>query len=91
MNAVVAGVPQLVLPHMADQHVNARAVERRGIGVAHLPEEAGAAGLRESLQRLVADPGFARAAREVREENEGEVPPSGIVALLAGLAGQGAG
>jgi len=91
MNAVAAGVPQLVLPHMADQHLNAQAVVRRGIGLSHLPEETGAAEVRDSLDRLLSDQAFVRAAREVREENEGEAPPAALVRLLAELAGKEAG
>jgi UDP:flavonoid glycosyltransferase YjiC (YdhE family) len=35
MNALVAGVVQLVLPHGADQFANAAAVQRRGVGLSH--------------------------------------------------------
>ena len=67
MNALVAGVPQLVLPHGADQHVNAAAVQQRGVGLSHLPEEADPATVGRSLQ-LLAEPAFSQAADEVRRE-----------------------
>ncbi|WP_246278178.1 glycosyltransferase [Phytohabitans rumicis] len=39
MAALGAGVPQLVLPHGADQFINGHAVQRQGIGVCREPDE----------------------------------------------------
>jgi UDP:flavonoid glycosyltransferase YjiC (YdhE family) len=89
MNALVAGVPQLVLPHMADQHGNAKAVQQRGVGLMHLPEEATAQTVQRSLRRLLEDPNFTQAAQEVRQENETQIPPADIVPHLVELAGRG--
>ncbi|QYR21021.1 DUF1205 domain-containing protein [Paenibacillus sp. sptzw28] len=88
MSAVAPGVPQLVLPHGADQHMNAAAVKQRGIGLTHLPEEADAETVRSSLKQLLEDPSFTRAAQEVKEENESQLPPAAIVARLMELAGR---
>ncbi|XEC96007.1 nucleotide disphospho-sugar-binding domain-containing protein [Paenibacillus tarimensis] len=88
MNAIAAGVPQLILPHGADQHINANAVKERGIGLAYLPEEADAETVRNSLEKLLEDPGFIRAAQEVRKENEDQIPPAGIVPRLSELTGR---
>ncbi|MFN2569182.1 MAG: nucleotide disphospho-sugar-binding domain-containing protein [Candidatus Dormibacteria bacterium] len=68
MNALAAGVPQLVLAHGADQHANAAAVEQRGVGLSHLPEEADPATMGSSLHRLLEEPAFSEAAGEVRQE-----------------------
>jgi UDP:flavonoid glycosyltransferase YjiC (YdhE family) len=89
MNALVAGVPQLVLPHMADQHGNARAVQQRGVGLMHLPEEATAQTVQRSLRQLLEDSNFTQAAQEVRQENEKQVPPAEIVPLLVELVRPG--
>jgi UDP:flavonoid glycosyltransferase YjiC (YdhE family) len=86
MNALVAGVPQLVLPHGADQHVNAAAVQQRGVGLSHLPEEADPATVSRSLQRLLAVPAFSQTADEVRREIAELPPPSEMVPRLEELA-----
>lgn len=83
MNALVAGVPQLVLPHMADQHMNAAAVQRRGVGLTHRPEEADTETVRRSLNQLLEDPGFIRAADDVRQENVSLLSPSEILTRLS--------
>jgi UDP:flavonoid glycosyltransferase YjiC (YdhE family) len=86
LNALVAGVPQLVLPHGADQHVNAAAVQQRGVGVSHLPGDADPATVGASLQRLLADPAFSRAADDVRKEIAALPPPAEMVFRLEELA-----
>jgi UDP:flavonoid glycosyltransferase YjiC (YdhE family) len=88
MSAVAAGVPQLVLPHGADQHMNAAAVKERGLGLTHLPEDADMETVRSSLKQLLGDPGFTRAAQEVKEENESRISPAGIIPRLLELAGR---
>jgi UDP:flavonoid glycosyltransferase YjiC (YdhE family) len=82
MNALVAGVPQLVLPHGADQHVNAAAVQQRGVGLSHLPADADPATAGASLQRLLADPTFSQAADDVRTEIAALPPPAEMVSRL---------
>jgi UDP:flavonoid glycosyltransferase YjiC (YdhE family) len=89
MNAIVAGVPQLILPHMADQHGNAKVVQQRGVGLMHLPEEANAQTVQRSLRQLLDDSTFTQAAQEVRQENENQIPPADIVPHLVELAGRG--
>jgi len=79
MNALVAAVPQLVLPHGADQHVKRRRRHQRGVGLSHLPEDADPATVSRSLQRLLAEPAFSQAADEVRREIAELPPPAGIV------------
>ena len=84
-NFLVAGVPQLVLPHAADQHANADSVRRRGVGLTFRPEEADAAAVRGSLERLLGDDGFAAAAADVRDEIAAQPTPAEIVPRLADL------
>jgi UDP:flavonoid glycosyltransferase YjiC (YdhE family) len=74
---------------MADQHGNARAVQQRGVGLMHLPEEATAQTVQRSLRQLLDDSNFTRAAQEVRQENETQIPPAAIVPHLVELAGRG--
>jgi UDP:flavonoid glycosyltransferase YjiC (YdhE family) len=89
MNALVAGVPQLIVPHMADQHGNARAVQQRSVGLMHLPEDANAQTVQRSLRQLLEDSNFTQAAQEVRQENENQIPPADIVPHLVELSGRG--
>ncbi|WP_274648866.1 glycosyltransferase [Paenibacillus humicola] len=88
MSAVAAGIPQLALPFGADQHLNAAAIKQRGIGLTFLPEQADAQNVRHSLKRLLEDPDFTRAAQELKQENETQMPPSGLIPRLSELAGR---
>jgi UDP:flavonoid glycosyltransferase YjiC (YdhE family) len=85
--ALAIGVPQLVLPHGADQHMNAAAVVRRGVGLSHLPSEVDVETLRAALRCLLEERELAQAALEVRMENAGRPAPSEIVPRLTELAG----
>lgn len=85
MNALVAGVPQLVLPHMADQHMNAAAVKRRGAGLTYLPKDADPQTVYNSLQQLLESPNFSLAADEVRQENGSMPSPIEIIPRIEQL------
>jgi UDP:flavonoid glycosyltransferase YjiC (YdhE family) len=64
--ALANGLPQLVLPQAADQPANAAAVERTGAGLALstvTPER-----VRDAARQLLAEPGHAARAREIRAE-----------------------
>ncbi|WP_136612224.1 nucleotide disphospho-sugar-binding domain-containing protein [Sinomonas albida] len=65
LTAAACGTPQLVMPSGADRHINAAAVERRGVGISLEPEVPVTA---EILHRLLDDPGLMRTAAEVRAE-----------------------
>jgi UDP:flavonoid glycosyltransferase YjiC (YdhE family) len=86
MNALVAGVPQLVLPQIADQYANARSVQRRGAGIAGDIGNADAVSVGAALRRLLEDPDIGRAADEVRREIAGLPPPSEVVPRFTDLA-----
>lgn len=83
-NALAAGVPQLVVPHGGDQHMNAGLVQQRGVGVA-CPPDADGNRVGETLTRLLQDPAPRKAAEEVREEIAGLPNPADVVPALAAL------
>jgi UDP:flavonoid glycosyltransferase YjiC (YdhE family) len=85
MNALVAGLPQLVIIH-GPNHASAAALEGRGVGLVCLPGEATGARVWESLRRVLEEPGFRAAAHEVRDEIAALPPPSELVPRLAALA-----
>lgn len=85
MNALVAGVPQLVLPHTADQPENAAAVEARGAGAMLRLDEATPQAVSERLHRLLEDPGCREAARQVSREIAALPAPADLVPRLADL------
>ena len=66
--ALAAGLPQLCVPQAADQFFNAAAAVRSGAGRALQPDEVDPGAVRESVQRLLADPGYAAAARGIGGE-----------------------
>src|SRR5919206_431808 len=82
MTPIDAGVTQLVLPHGADQYVNADAVARRGLGLRSEPDQVDA----ELIDRLLTDPGLGRAASEVADEIATLPRPADLVPKIAGLA-----
>ncbi|RPF24899.1 nucleotide disphospho-sugar-binding domain-containing protein [Streptomyces sp. TLI_185] len=76
MSALAAGVPQLVMPALADNHINARAVEERGVGIS-THEAAGTA-----LASVLSEPAFSKAARDVAAEIHSLPPPATVAARL---------
>ncbi|HEX4356948.1 MAG TPA: nucleotide disphospho-sugar-binding domain-containing protein [Pseudonocardia sp.] len=79
------GVPQLVLPSFADNPMSAARVVERGVGLSHDPATATAYVIRELAKRLLSEPSFAVAAREVRAEMAGQPSPSSIIDKAAAL------
>jgi UDP:flavonoid glycosyltransferase YjiC (YdhE family) len=82
LTALVAGIPQLVVPGTGDRTVNAELVARRGVGLA-VPAAQITAG---ALERLATDPALASAAREIGEEIAAMPAPSEFVGELTALA-----
>ncbi|GGU51349.1 glycosyltransferase [Lentzea flava] len=74
LGALAAGVPQLVEPGPGDRATHAKAVMRRGAGLAATPK----AVTPELLTRLIEDSGLQRAAAEVRDEIAAMPAPSDI-------------
>ena len=61
IRALAQGLPMLVVPHGRDQNDNARRVTERGAGLS-LPPTASTEEIRQTVRRLLAEPGFAAAA-----------------------------
>ena len=76
--ALAHGLPQLVLPQGADQTMNADACRDAGAGLSLAPEEVTADAVRTAAVRLLAEPGFAVAARVVATEIHA-MPDAGTV------------
>jgi UDP:flavonoid glycosyltransferase YjiC (YdhE family) len=79
------GVPQLVLPSFADNPMSAARVVERGVGLSHDPTTATPAAVRELAERLLGEPSFAAAAREVSVEMAGQPNPSSIIDRVVAL------
>ncbi len=62
------GIPQLVTPSFADNHMSAQRLVDRGVGLSHDPATVDAATVRASVERLLGEPAFAIAAGEVSAE-----------------------
>nr|WP_042193122.1 nucleotide disphospho-sugar-binding domain-containing protein [Kibdelosporangium sp. MJ126-NF4]CEL20578.1 Glycosyltransferase [Kibdelosporangium sp. MJ126-NF4]CTQ89489.1 Glycosyltransferase [Kibdelosporangium sp. MJ126-NF4] len=80
--AAHAAVPQLVLPHGADNWINAEMVERCGIGLTRQPGEVD----RQVLDALVGDDGLRKSASALTEQLAAQPTPSEIVPRLVELA-----
>jgi UDP:flavonoid glycosyltransferase YjiC (YdhE family) len=70
-----AGIPQLLLPHGADQHINAEAVRARGAGHVVAPESINPG----DLERLLTDTAARAVAAEVRSEMAAMPAPAAVV------------
>jgi UDP:flavonoid glycosyltransferase YjiC (YdhE family) len=68
LGALAHGVPLLLLPEGADQFENAFACAEAGAAIVLLPGEVDAEALRAALERLLAEPRFAEAARRIADE-----------------------
>lgn len=85
LTALAAGVPQLVLPHGADQFVNAEAVARHGCGLTREPESVDAA----VLDELLSD-GPVRAAARAGADAVRVLPaPASLVPRLEAMVATG--
>jgi UDP:flavonoid glycosyltransferase YjiC (YdhE family) len=78
------GIPQLVMPSFADNHISAQRVVDRGVGLSHDPTTVNAATVRASVERLLGEPAFAIAAGEVSAEMATQPSPSAVIERLIG-------
>ncbi|MCM2414283.1 hypothetical protein LNW71_22790 [Streptomyces sp. RKAG290] len=87
MSATWCGLPQLVLPQLADQFAHATQVAATGAGLAlhTAPEQDDPERITLALAELLADPGYAKAAGELRREMEMMPAPSQVVSDLERL------
>lgn len=85
--AVVHGVPQVVVPHAADQALQARRAEASGVGLTIRPQDATVESMRRAVETVVRDPGVRMRARNVSAAfaQAGGVPRAAeSIALLVG-------
>lgn len=76
------GVPQVVLPAFADNPLSAQRVVDRGVGLAHDPTTLDVATARELVSRVLDEPAFTAAARDVAAEMAAQPSPARVVARL---------
>jgi UDP:flavonoid glycosyltransferase YjiC (YdhE family) len=81
MAALGAGVPQLILPHGADQFINARAVAALGIGTWSPPAEVDAA----TVTKLLADSAVTATAQAAAKRTADLPTPAAVVPRIEAL------
>jgi UDP:flavonoid glycosyltransferase YjiC (YdhE family) len=82
LGALSNGVPQVLLPHGAEQHLNAEACRRAGAAIVLRPDELDAAAIRGALMRVLDEPPFAEAAERLRDEIAAMPPPDEVLAAI---------
>jgi MGT family glycosyltransferase len=85
LGALAQGLPQLLLPHGADQFMNAQALLDSGAGLRLLPEEITPDAVAEAVRALLADSRFREAAGRIGDEIAAMPAPSEVVADLERL------
>ena len=85
MRALIHGCPMLIMPHGRDQGENAVRVSERGAGIV-LPADADSTQIAGALQRLLADDGYRRAARRLRDAIVAESAGVSVVTELEEVA-----
>jgi UDP:flavonoid glycosyltransferase YjiC (YdhE family) len=83
------GLPQLVLPQLADEFDYGRRLAEAGAGIS-IPDAAGQSdvdGIRAAITKLLADPGYAEAAQRLRAEIDAAPAPDTAVGVLEDLVG----
>lgn len=68
LGALARGVPLVLLPHGAEQHLNAEAARRAGVALVHAPAELDPDAIAASLERVLTEPQFGAAARRLGDE-----------------------
>ncbi|MFF7365871.1 nucleotide disphospho-sugar-binding domain-containing protein [Streptomyces sp. NPDC008125] len=82
LTALTFGLPQLLLPHGADNFVNADVIDREGLGLSVDPHEV----TTDALERLLTDQGLRAAARRVAAEIRDQRSPAELVGELEAFA-----
>ncbi|MFF3349290.1 nucleotide disphospho-sugar-binding domain-containing protein [Streptomyces sp. NPDC002779] len=83
LTALTFGLPQLLLPHGADNFVNADVIDRAGPGLSVDPHEVTTG----TLERLLTDRALRAAAERVAEEVRAQPAPAHMVGELEAFAG----
>ena len=87
LGALAHGLPQLMLPHGADQFMNAEALVGSGAGLRLLPEEIAAEAVAEAVQALLTDHRYRDAASRIGAEIAAMPAPADRVPDLERLSG----
>lgn len=87
LGALAAGVPQVIVPLMADQYLNADAGVEGGVALALRPQDASVAALRDALTHVLADAEMRSAAGAVAEELAAMPAPETVADELAARFG----
>jgi UDP:flavonoid glycosyltransferase YjiC (YdhE family) len=86
LGALAHGLPQLVLPHGADQFTNAQALLDSGAGRRLLPEEITSESVAGAVRALLGEPGYREAARGLADEIAAMPDPAERVRTLEQLS-----
>jgi UDP:flavonoid glycosyltransferase YjiC (YdhE family) len=86
LGALAHGLPQLVLPHGADQFLNARALLDAGAGLRLLPEEITPESVADAARALLGEPAYRDAAAGLAAEIAAMPAPADTVPKLERLA-----
>lgn len=85
MAALGHGLPMVMLPLNADQHVNARRCEVLGAAVTVPPHLRHATGIRDAVRRVMLDPGFRASAVKLSEDIAALPSPAQAAGMLEQL------
>jgi UDP:flavonoid glycosyltransferase YjiC (YdhE family) len=80
--AIEHGLPLLVVPFGADQPINARSVERLGLGLVIEEDDVTPVRVRDAVRRLIAEPRWRTNVEAIRDEAAGLPGLDAAVALL---------
>ncbi len=85
LTAAATGTPQLILPSLGDQFLNASAVAGYGAGAYVDTPDLAVPAVRERLSALLAEPDHQRKADLLRAENLRQPPPASVVPVVESL------
>jgi UDP:flavonoid glycosyltransferase YjiC (YdhE family) len=84
--AIEHGIPLIVVPFGADQHLNAAAVERLGIGIAMDADGVEPRTIRTAIRRVLGDPSYRESARRLQAAAAALPSVDAAVQLIADIA-----
>jgi UDP:flavonoid glycosyltransferase YjiC (YdhE family) len=85
LTAAACGVPQVVIPQVPDQPLNAGRVAATGAGIALDAEHADSPSIFTAVEQAIGDPGLRRSADRLRAEIEEQPSPADVVDALENL------
>jgi L-noviosyl transferase len=87
MTTLVAGLPQLCLPHYGDDIRRAQQVAEHGVGLAVPIGEVSPASVRAAVSALLDTSGYQQAAQQIAAENQRQPGPVELVGVLQAVIG----